>query len=641
MAILVGLACILMRGSNACAGDKPVDKDEFKDEIRPILQKSCFECHGPEKHKGDLVLTTYTNYTQVTESRETWQKVLEMVQAFEMPPKGKKELDFNDHGKLLRWLRRLPKPEKPDCDQIASDRTANFYKGYVMSRRLNRAEYHNTLRDLLGVELHLEHLLPADGGGGEGFDTTGSALFTSSIHIEKYLAAAEYAMEAVLPNKPGTLRPEYEQARDRILVAAPSRKLTAREAARKIVSSFAAKAFRRPADPNETERLLTFFDRGQKRGDRFVPSVRLALTAVLISPHFLFLAEPEPGEPGIHQLGGIPLASKLSYFLWSTMPDDELFGVAADGKLTEEQTYRQQVRRMLKDPKAKALGDRFGLQWLDLDRLGTEVKPDATKFPEFDADLSEAMKQEVVAYFNYIFQSDRPLLDLIDSNYTFVNKRLAQLYGLTNTATSGMEKVSLTDRNRGGLTGMAAVHALTSFPQRTSAVLRGKWLMESLLGDKVKPPPPDVPALEQTGDAAVLSLREQLEKHRLKAECASCHDKMDPLGFGLENFDVLGRWRESDAGHAIDAQGTLPSGQTFTGPQGLKSLLMDRKDDIMRHLVRKMTGYAFGRELNQFDQCVVDRTMEALQKNNYRASVLVEQIATSFPFRHRFYPKQD
>ena len=424
---------------------------------------------------------------------------------------------------------------------------------------------------------------------------------------------------------------------------APSRKLSPREAARQIITAFATKAFRRPVDTTETERLLTFFDRAQKRGDRFVPSVRLALTAVLISPHFLFLAEPEPGEPGVHQLGAVPLASKLSYFLWSTMPDEELFALAESGKLLEEQTYRQQVRRMLHDPKAQALGERFALQWLDVDRLGTEVKPDAKKFPEFDSELNDSMRQEVVAYFDYVIQSDRPLLDLIDSQDTFVNKRLAQLYGLTltNASANGLQRVSLTDRNRGGVTGMAAVHVLTSFPQRTSPVLRGKWLMESLLGDKVKPPPADVPALEQSGDAVNLSLREQLEKHRLKSECASCHDKMDPLGFGLENFDVLGRWRETDHDHPIDAQGTLPSGQTFAGPAGLKSLLMERKDDIIKHLVRKMTGYAFGRELNQFDQCVVDRTMEALQKNDYRASVLVEQIATSFPFRHRFYPKQD
>ena len=608
-------------------------EEEFRDEIRPILERNCFECHGAEKQKGDLNLSSFTNYTQVTETRETWQKVLEMVQAFEMPPK--KEMSFNSHGKLLRWLRRLPKPDRADCDQIASDRTANFYKGYVMSRRLNRAEYHNTLRDLLGVELRLHDLLPADGGGGEGFDTTGNALFTSTIHIEKYLAAAERALEAVFND------PEFELARTRLLVAAPSRRHSPREAARKIIGTFARKAFRRPVEHEETERLLSLFDRGQERGDRFVPSVRLALTAVLISPHFLFLAEPEPGQQGVHKLGAVPLASKLSYFLWSTMPDEELLALAENGKLLDEEVYRAQIERMLDHAKADTLGERFALQWLDLERLGTEVRPDARKFPEFDEELSQSMREEVIAYFNYVFQDDRPLLDLIDSEYTFVNQRLAKLYGISPAPKDAMQKVSLTDRNRGGITGMAAVHAATSYPLRTSPVLRGKWVMESLLGDRVKPPPPDVPALEEDEAATNQSLREVLEKHRTKAECAACHDKMDPLGFGLENFDVLGRWRDTDRGQPIDAQGTLPSGQSFTGPTGLKNLLMERKDDIVKHLVRKMTGYAFGRELNKFDECVVDRAMETLQKNDYRASVLVEQIAMSFPFRHRFYPKQD
>ena len=211
----MAVTCIVMRGPNAFSAAE----EEFTGEILPILEKTCFDCHNPEKHKGDLVLTAFTNYTQVTEARETWQKALEMVQAFEMPPKGKKELNFGDHGKLLKWLRRLPKPERTDCDQIASDRTANFYKGYVMSRRLNRAEYHNTLRDLLGIELHLENLLPADGGGGEGFDTSGSTLFTSSIHIEKYLAAAEYALEAVLPNKPATLKDSDRCAESKALAS--------------------------------------------------------------------------------------------------------------------------------------------------------------------------------------------------------------------------------------------------------------------------------------------------------------------------------------------------------------------------------------------------------------------------------------
>jgi hypothetical protein len=616
--------------------------EEFRDEIRPILEKHCYECHGPEKQKGKLNLATFAEHEQVLGAKETWQLVLERVQAFEMPPEGKPELGYNKHQKLMKWLRALPKPEKADCDQIASDRTANFYKGYVMSRRLNREEYNNTVRDLFGVDLHLQELLPADGGGGEGFDTTGSALFTSSIHIEKYLAAADRALTTVLPDKTRKLPSEIARSRARVLIAKPTLFTRPREAAQKIVATFARRAFRRPVATEEIERLLVMFDRGHKRGDGFVPSVRLALKAVLISPDFLFLAEPEPTVGGVQRLEAVPLASKLSYFLWASMPDEELLSLAETGKLLDEASYRQQIRRMLADPKADALGKRFALQWLDLNRLGTEVRPDSKKFPEFDDELGESMRGEVVAAFNHLFRSDRSLLELIDSDYTFVNARLARLYGLEGVTGAALRQVRLPTRERGGIVGMAAVHALTSYPMRTSPVLRGKWLLDSFLGEKVKPPPPDTPALEEHSEAAArLTLREQLEMHRAKPECASCHSKLDPLGFGLENFDVLGRWRTTDRDQPIDARGTLPSGEEFTGPTGLKAHLMARKDDVIKHLARKLTGFAFGRELTKFDECVIDEALKALQANGYRASVLVEQIATSFPFRHRFYPKQE
>ncbi len=616
--------------------------DVYEKEIKPILEKHCYECHGPEKMKGDLDLTTFSDYDKILEAKETWQRVFELVQAFEMPPKGKEELNFNNHGKLLRWLRNLPKPEKTDCTQIASDRTANFYRGYVMSRRLNRAEYNNTIRDLFGVELDLEELLPADGGGGEGFDTTGNALFTSSIHLEKYIAAADQALKKVLPESTRGLSPELKQAREKVLIAKPGLfGGGAREAGRAVVAAFARRAFRRPVTDEEVERSMTMFDRAQKRGDSFVASVRLALQAALVSPHFLFLAEPEPQEHGVHALGGVPLASKLSYFLWSSMPDEKLLKLAESGELLQTNVYRQQIKRMLADPKANALGERFALQWLDLEKLGTEVRPDPSRFPEFDMKLNESMHREVIAYFNHVIRNDRSLIELIDSDYTFVNERLAGIYGVETVKGDTFQKVTFIDRNRGGIVGMPAVHAVTSYPLRTSPVLRGRWVLESLLGDKVPPPPPDVPALEEAETAGHKTLREQLEVHRLKSECASCHDKMDPLGFGLENFDALGRWRDRDRGQEIDAKGTLPSGKTFSGPAGLKSVLMERKDAVIKHLVRKMTGYAYGRELNKFDECVVDRATEALQQNEYRSSVLVEQIAMSFPFRHRFYPKQD
>lgn len=296
---------------------------------------------------------------------------------------------------------------------------------------------------------------------------------------------------------------------------------------------------------------------------------------------------------------------------------------------------------MLADPRADALGERFAIQWLDLDRLGTDVKPDPSRYPEFDARMKHDMKAEVIALASHIFRGDRPLLEFLTADYSFLNQRLAALYGVEGVSGDALRQVRFESPRRGGVLGMAAVHAVTSYPLRTSPVLRGRWVLEVLLGEKVPPPPPDVPPLDEKGQAAApMTLRKQLEVHRVKAECAACHDKMDPLGFGMENFDVLGRWRDTDHGQPIDSTGTLPSGKVFQGPEGLKGLLTERRDAVMRHLCRKMTGFAFGRELNKFDDCVIDSAMSALKEREYRASALVEAIANSFAFRNRFYPRQ-
>jgi hypothetical protein len=620
---------ILSLGASVFAADTKEARDPvevFAKDIKPILQKHCYDCHGAEKQKGDLNLQAFETLDSIKDASETWTTVLERVYAFEMPPEGKYELSFDKQRRLTDWLKdTLPKSENADCDQIASDRNANFYRGHVMSRRINRAEYANSIRDLFGVAVDVSDLLPTDGGGGEGFDTAGNALFVSSIHIEKYLAAADQVAARVLPKFEVPLSSEGQAAR---------------ENARRELKNVARRAYRRPIADEEIDRTMAMFDRAWNRGDGYTRSLSLALKSILISPHFLFLVEPEPVEKGIQPLGPLPLASRISYFLWSSMPDEPLLAAGESGKLLEGDELRAQVRRMLADPKAQALGERFAVQWLDVERLGGEVKPDPNKFPEFTSDLQHTMLAEVTAFFNHIVQADRPLTDLIDADYTFVNERLAELYGIKDISGAELRKVNLSNKNRGGVIGMAAVHALTSFPLRTSPVLRGRWVLESMLGEKVKPPPPDVPALEEHSEKAKnLSLREQLEQHRLKAECASCHDKMDPLGFGMENFDVLGRWRDTDRGQPIDSKGTLPNGDSFTGPAGLKTILMSRKDEVIKHLVRKMMGYAYGRELNKFDNCVVDKAMEALKNNEYKPSVLIEHIVLSFPFRHRFYPK--
>jgi hypothetical protein len=618
--------------------------EDYEKIIKPLLVKKCYDCHDHEQAKADLNLERFADFESVKAEPEVWQLALERVQAYEMPPKKSGELNYGEFERLAGFLRKLPKPEQPDCNQIASDRTASYYRGYVMSRRLNRAEYLHTVRDLFGVEfdLKLEELLPTDGGGGEGFDTTGDTLFISSIHIEKYLAAAEQITRAVLPDRTRGQDRELREARERILFKQPGLFAKAEPPAREVIGAFARRAWRRPVTTEEVDKLMGLFQRAHERGDSYAASVRLALKGILISPHFLFLAEPEPAETGIQRLADVPLASKLSYFVWSSMPDEELLTLAEQGRLADPLVYRAQLHRMLQDPKAAALGERFALQWLDLDKLGGEVKPDATKYPEFDTALAEAMKGEVKAFFNHLVREDRPLIELIDSKYTFANARLAQLYGLEGVTGDGLQRVEIADASRGGLLGMAAVHALTSYPVRTSPVLRGRWVLESLLGDKVPPPPPDVPALDEAAaETHGLSLRAQLEQHRLKAECAACHDKIDPLGFGLENFDVLGRWRSELHGEPVDARGTLPSGEVYDGAAGLKQVLLARKDKIIRHLARKLTGFAFGRELNKFDNCVIDDAMKALEANEWRTSVLIETIATSYPFQHRFYPKHN
>ena len=629
----------MLSGATAAWADS---KTDFEKSIRSLLEKKCSECHSATKQKGDLNLIKFDTYASVTNQPEVWATVLERVAAFEMPPKKSPDLSFEERGGLVAWLRALPKAQAIDCNQLASDRTANFYRGYVMSRRLNRHEFQNTLRDLFGAEIPVLDLLPADGGGGEGFDTSGSALFLSSIHIEKYLAAADRALELVLPDHARRVPQELQAPRHRILSTPPANRADWSRASRDVVSRFAERAWRRSVEPSEVDRLLSLFQRGASRGESFLSSLRMSLRAVLVSPHFLFLAEPEPSQGGIHALAPVPLASKLSYFLWSSMPDDNLMALARSGSLAKPEVYRLQIQRMLADPKATALGERFAIQWLDLERLGTEVRPDPTRFPEFNDALGTEMKQEVISFFNHVLHENRSLLELLQSDYTFVNQGLARLYGLEGISGSHFRKVDLTEKSRGGILGMSAVHAATSYPLRTSPVLRGRWVLEVLLGDKVPPPPPDTPTLdEKTVNSSALTFRQQLEVHRSRRECASCHDKMDPLGFGLENFDVLGRWRDIDKGQPVDSEGTLPSGKKFRGPDGLRSVLMDRKDSVIRHLARKMTGYALGRELNPFDDCVIDRAVVALKENNYRASILVETIATSLPFQNRFYPKQN
>jgi len=613
---------------------EPTHEDEYRITIAPMLERYCYECHREGKAKGDLDLTARREYGQIVKDTGVWENIRERIFAFEMPPEGKSSPEGGQREQLLGWLGRLPKPDV-DCTKLASDRTQSFYEGHVMSRRLTRDEYERTVRDLVGVKLELAEDLPADGAGGEGFDATGDTLFTSTLGVEKYMAAAELVVGGVLPDDESGMGEEERVAQARLFGPVTGEEKSPREAARAVVSRFMRLAFRRPVGEDEVERYLALYDRRVERGEGMAAGLRLTLSAVMVSPHFLFLVEPEPEQAGTQPLGPYPLASRLSYFLWSTMPDEPLLALAESGALVRDEVLVGQVRRMLADPRARALGERFVMQWLEVDKLGVEVRPDPVRFPEFDDRLAASMREEVAVFFNHLVRDNEPLTRLLDADYTFVDARLAAHYGLSAGEGDGWRRVSVAGTPRGGLLGMAAVHTLTSFPLRTSPVLRGRWVLDSLLGDKVPPPPPDVPPLKV--DEAGLtssSLREQLEIHRKHPDCSGCHNKMDPLGFGLESFDALGRLRTE----GVDTRGTLPSGETFDGPAELKSVLLARREAILRTLVRRLTGYALGRELNRFDGCVIDAAMKALSANESRPQPAIEAIVLSLPFRNRFYP---
>jgi hypothetical protein len=628
--LLLGVAGTL------AAGDAPAEQRHFDQRIRPILEKYCYSCHGPEKRKGDLDLAVFTTLSSAQEHQHVWTGVLERVQADEMPPEGAKQLEFGERQDLIEWSRRL-QPKEVDCTKLASDRTVNFYTGNVMSRRLNRDEYERTVRDLVGIDVRPGRLLPADGAGGEGFDTTGDTLFTSSLTVEKYLEAAELITATILPDDPATLSPEIAAARTRLLGRLPSAEHPPRQAAHEVLARFLRRAFRRSVTPEEVAGFLRVFDHASARGDGYDAALRLALTGVLISPHFLFLVEPEPEQGDVQPLGPFPLASRLSYFLWASMPDEELLALAESGRLLDPAVYLAQIRRLLNDPRAASIGERFALQWLEIDKLGHEVKPDPQRYPEF-ARLVDAMRGEVVALVNEVFLRDRPLMELIDSDYVLVDRTMAAHYGMPVPAGDSFSRQPAPSRERGGITGVAAVHALTSYPLRTSPVLRGRWILEVLLGEKVPPPPPDVPALaDDDHHLSAVDLREQLERHRRDPTCSSCHQRMDPLGFSLESFDNLGRHRTQADGRPIDVSAKLANGQVFDGPAGLKKILTERRDQVLRHLARKLTGYALGRQLSRHDDCVVRDSLAALAANGWRASVLVETIAQSKPFRYRYY----
>jgi len=627
---------------NEAAPNEPI----FTKDIRPLLKSYCFACHNTTKRKAGLDLEKFDTDAAALDVEGLWEQMGERLLGKEMPPAKSRQPNEDERQQLLAWVKHVG-DSQVNCAKLTKEQLEKALAGTTMSRRLNRIEYNNTLRDLFGVDLHAGDLLPSEGGGGEGFDNTGATLFTTPVLMEKYLEAAELVLATLFP---ATLAEDKAQAADKdvaaqveavrrkLLIAAPGPKTPPRAAAVKILESFLPRAFRRPATAKEVERYMGIFDKATQRGASYDQSLKLALKGILISPSFLFLIETPSEKKEVYRLGHYEVASHLSYFLWASMPDEELRQLASQGRLQDDTVLRGQVQRMMRDPRARSLADGFAAQWLGIRPLGGTIRPDAKLFPEFNEELASAMREETVLFFDSIMREDRSVLEIIDANYTFVNERLAAHYKIDGIKGPQMRRVQLDDPLRGGVLGQAGILTVTSFPHRTSPVLRGRWILEELLGADVPPPPPDVPVLneKQKGDKA-LTLRQLLEKHRSKAECATCHNRMDPLGFGLENFDPMGRWRSEIRGQPIDSEGVLPTGEKFNGPVELKKLLLEkRRPEFLRNLCRKMLGYALTREIKRVDMCIVQECVQALEQGEFRASRLLEAIVVSYPFSHRY-----
>lgn len=612
------LYAILLYSSTSFAAEA-----DFANNVVSFLRTHCVGCHGGDEAEGGVALDHYRDSANVQKDYGRWEKILRLINAHQMPPADEPQ---PTSGELIAVSAAI------EAELGKFDCTAEKHPGRVTIQRLNRAEYNNTIRDLVGLDLRLADDFPSDDVG-NGFDNIGGVLTIPPILLEQYLAAATVIADRVFEN---------EDARKQVFPHKPDSDDQRVETARRNVSEFAARAFRRPLTDDEKERLFGIMRFAWQRDASEADIFKTVIAAVLSNPHFLFRIEQDADsdeQDGIRSLNGFELASRLSYFLWSSMPDQRLFDLAAAGDLNYPDTLASEAKRMLADPKSVALVDNFAGQWLQL-RDVSRLMPDPTKFPDFDGNLRTAMRRETELFVAAMIRENRSVLEFLDADFTYVNERLAKHYGMADVVGDEFQKVHLADGRRGVLT-HASILMLTSNPTRTSPVKRGKWILDNFLAQPPPPPPADVPELEE-GNETLGSLREQMEQHRANESCAACHRTMDALGFGLENFDAIGAWRENDGKFRVDSSGELPGGRKFQGASDLMQILAEeQKDSFCRCLAEKLLTYALGRGLGSYDRCTVKDCLTTMKEHEYRFSSLVTAIVTSDPFTMRELEREE
>ncbi len=577
-------------------------KKRFEREVTPFVAKFCVECHG-DRPKAGLNLRVAVQKPGDPAFLRKWLDCATNVGANDMPPDDADQPSPAERQRFLEVVEQIKylSPKDP---------------GPFVIRRLTRFEYANTLVDLLGVNAAIADSLPAEVPG------AGYLNSISPMQTEQYLSLASEAVKTM-----------SAEARRRLLGQGG-------ETVQAVASGIARLAFRRPPAEDEIQTLLKVHELGLKRGLKPQAARELMLKAALVSPQFLFItpAAIAGGNEPIVALDDHHLAARLSYLLWASMPDPTLQELADAGRLHEPEVLKAQTLRLLASPRSRALFDGFGRQWLGLGELESKTF-DPVKFPQMKADLKAAMIEEARLFFESLLRENRSLVELVSADFSFLNRRLAEHYGLPAQGLGdAFERVSFKDPNRGGILALPAVLSATSFASRSSAVNRGVWVLEQVLGQRVPPAPPNVPALDQqkAPNLESMSLRQRTELHRSNAVCANCHRILDPIGFGLENFDAIGRWRDrDDNGAAIDSAGELPKGGKFSSPAQLKSLIAQRRDDLARSLTEKLLAYALGRELEGYDHLIMDGMIERLKADGLRLQTLVLEVVGSYPFLNR------
>lgn len=750
--------CLFVYG--AAAADS-----SFQSAVVPFLTTHCVGCHNPKNKNGNLDLARLREPAQGLAERDAWEAVAARLKRGEMPPHPIPKPPGARSAAVIEWAEQ----------HVARlDQTRKIDPGRVTARRLNRAEYNNTVRDLLGIRFRPADDFPLDDSG-YGFDNVADVLSLNPALMERYLAAADQIVRSAIvtgsmpkavyeryeleklgepaqivsdPEQERIIRRDGLAARHRfpvegvyeircqlrgrgkegnppsrialltdgrqietfevepgqnkkrafearlhmpvgeteiaaawihpgpaadpdmkhdgrsinlwvdaievrgpfavagqelpeshklIFVCMPAPGQFDRDCARRIISTFTRRAWRRPVSATEIDRLMRLAELAKAEGDTFEQAIQFALKATLVSPNFLFRIErdPKPNDPNVlHPVNDYELASRLSYFLWSSMPDDELFTLAGASRLSKPDVLAAQVKRMLGDPKAGALVENFGGQWLELRNL-SQSSPDPKKFPGFDDDLREAMRRETQLFLGALVREDRSILDLIDGRFTFLNERLAQHYGLPAITGRKFRRVELDGTQRSGVLTQAAALTISSHPNRTSPVLRGLWILQNFLAAPPPAPPADVPPLKDEEVGVTMSLRQQLERHRADPNCAVCHVKMDALGFGLENYDPTGAWRTHDGKFPVDAVGELPDGSKFATPAELKKTLLADKEAFTRALAGKLMIYALGRGLESYDKPALRSITHQVAASGYRFSSMILEIVKSPPFTMR------